>query len=93
MEIIDNLKQDAEAILNYMASNGLVANAKKTIFMILNLTKRECELGITKSMQVGGEIVPRSTNTKLLGLKNCPVTCEPLGYNDHDPSIFTCLLL
>ena len=68
MEIIDNLKQDAEAILNYMASNGLVANAQKTIFMILNLTKRECELGITKSMQVGGEIVPRSTNTKLLGV-------------------------
>ena len=28
-EIIKNLKRDAEAILSYMASNGLVANASK----------------------------------------------------------------
>ena len=27
-----NLKLDAEAILNYMASNGLVANSKKNYF-------------------------------------------------------------
>ena len=47
-EIIANLKADAENILNYMASNGLVANAKKTVFMLLDLSKKECELQIEK---------------------------------------------
>ena len=42
-EIIKNLKQDANAILSYLASNGLVANASKTVFMVLNMTKKECE--------------------------------------------------
>ena len=49
-EIIKNLKHDAESILKYMASNGLVANASKTIFMILNLTKNECEQQLTKEI-------------------------------------------
>ena len=48
-EIIQNLKLDADSILSYMASNGLVANAKKTVFMILNMTKSECELQLTKN--------------------------------------------
>ena len=51
-----------------MASNGLVANAKKTIFMILNLNKKYCESKIAKNIQVGGETVPRSSSTKLLGV-------------------------
>ena len=67
-EIINNLKQDADAILRYMASNGLVANAKKTVFMILNMTKSEFEKELTKEIMVGGEKVQRSTDTKLLGV-------------------------
>ena len=31
-----NLSEDATGILNFMASNGLVANPSKTVFMILN---------------------------------------------------------
>ena len=34
-EIIKNLKADAESILSYMASNGLVANAKKLFIYLL----------------------------------------------------------
>ena len=30
------LKVDANEVLNFMASNGLVANANKTVFMTLN---------------------------------------------------------
>ena len=51
-----------------MASNGLAANAKKTIFMILNQSKKECEDELSKSIQVGGVTVPRSSSTKLLGV-------------------------
>ena len=51
-----------------MASNGLVANAKKTVFMVLNMTKSECESGLAKEIKVGNETVPRSVNTKLLGI-------------------------
>ena len=36
-----HLKEDSDRILLYMASNGLVANAAKTVFMILNRTKAE----------------------------------------------------
>ena len=51
-----------------MASNGLVANATKTIFMILNLTKTECENAITKEIKIDKAMVNRSDSTKLLGL-------------------------
>ena len=67
-EIIKNLKHDADAILSYMASNGLVANASKTVFMILNLTKAEAEAELAKEIEIDGVSVERSTNTKLLGV-------------------------
>ena len=51
-EIIKNLKEDADSILRYMASNGLVDNAKKTVFMILNLTKQECESQLVKEISI-----------------------------------------
>ena len=66
-EIIKNLKHDADAILSYMASNGLVANASKTVFMILNLTKAEAEAELAKEIEIDGVSVERFTNTKLLG--------------------------
>ena len=67
-EIIKNLKADADAILSYMASNGLVANAKKMVFMILNLTKAECKNQLVKEISINNCIVERSVSTKLLGL-------------------------
>ena len=35
-EVIAKLEEDAELVLRFMASNGLVANASKTSLMILN---------------------------------------------------------
>ena len=67
-EIIQNLKHDADAIIRYMASNGLVANAKKTVFMVLNLTKQECESGLANEIIVDNTSVPRSSKSKLLGV-------------------------
>ena len=67
-EIIKNLKHDADAILRYMASNGLVANAKKTVFMVLNMTKAECESDLAKEILVDSVKVQRSSETKLLGV-------------------------
>ena len=65
---MDFYMHDADSILAYMASNGLVANATKTIFMILNLTKMECENQATKEIIIDNATVERSASTKLLGL-------------------------
>ena len=51
-----------------MASNGLVANASKTVFMILNMTKTECESELAKEVLIDGARVERSKATKLLGV-------------------------
>ena len=56
------------AILSYMASNGLVANAKKSVFMILNIAKKDCKNELAKEISIGGTIVERSTATKLHGV-------------------------
>ena len=65
-EVIKNLEEDANNILNYMASNGLVANASKTVFMILGLSKQLKEK--THTIKVGESIIEASDNTKLLGM-------------------------
>ena len=44
-------------------------NEKKTVFMILNLTKSEAELAISKEIEIGGSMVQRSCSTKLLGVE------------------------
>ena len=51
-----------------MASNGLVANAKKTVFMILDMTKSECESKIADNIIIDNVSVERSKSTKLLGV-------------------------
>ena len=48
-----------------MASNGLVANPKKTSFVILNLKGKKNELC---SLRIGNEIVYQEKSAKLLGL-------------------------
>ena len=39
--MIRNLGEDADQVLRYMASNGLVANPKKTAFLVINGKKGE----------------------------------------------------
>ena len=63
------LKEDSERILSYMASNGLVANAAKTVFMILNRTRAELVEEKFKSLIVDGAKIEASSHTKLLGVE------------------------
>ena len=67
-EIIKNLREDAEQILKYMASNGLVANPNKTVFMLLNYTCNEMELELTNEIKIGDSFIKRSEETNLLGV-------------------------
>ena len=64
---ISQMEADAKEVLKFMASNGLVANAKKTSLMILNCKRTDLVDGIN----VGEEWVPRESKAKLLG-----ITCE-----------------
>ena len=59
------LEEDANLVLQYMASNVLVANAKKTAFLLLNGGHVTQEL----SVKTGGVNVPREKSACLLGLK------------------------
>ena len=49
-----------------MASNGLIANPSKTVFMILNNRSSQEEIGL--EIKVGREIIKESDHTKLLGV-------------------------
>ena len=78
-EIMKNLEEDAASILSYMASNGLVANQSKTVFMVLNM-KKQCDKEIAEAgISIGGTIVKPDSHTKLLGM-----TIESnQGWNEH----------
>ena len=49
-----------------MASNGLIANAEKTVFMVLNYKGRPGDP--TLQIPVGNSMVEQSKHTKLLGM-------------------------
>jgi hypothetical protein len=42
--VIKQLEEDAKSILEFIASNGLVANPSKTVFMMLNSKQKENDL-------------------------------------------------
>ena len=65
--IKEKLESDAEKMLCFMASNGLVANPKKTVYMLLGLNKRERET-ITHTIKVGDSLITNSPHSKLLGV-------------------------
>ena len=64
-ESMRNLEEDADLVLRYMASNGLVANPKKTSFLLLNCGQTDPVL----SVKIGSETVQRETTATLLGVK------------------------
>ena len=65
-ETIEKMEEDAQLVLKFMASNGLVANAKKTSFLLLNYYKqKDSDL----SIKIGNDIVPRDSTAKLLGIQ------------------------
>ena len=60
------LEHDALRVLQFMASNGLVANPKKTAFMILN---HKQDLSTTPiSITIGNEKIMAEKSAKLLGV-------------------------
>ena len=76
--VIKWLEADANAILKFMASNGLVANQKKTVFMLLNhkMTNKEAA---PIQIRVGDNLVTQEKSSKLLGM-----TIEDnLGWKEH----------
>jgi hypothetical protein len=59
------MEHDAEAVLRFMVSNGLIANAAKTSVLILNL-KNKTENKIT--IKIGTDTVTQEIPAKLLGM-------------------------
>ena len=76
-EIRTRLEEDALNVLDFMASNGLVANKAKTEFLLLN-ERRTDDLILTE-IKVGNTIIQRTDHTKLLGVQ----IEETQEWNEH----------
>ena len=63
-EIKAKLEEDGNNVLRYMASNGLVANPKKTALVFINLKHQENPITI----KIGGEEITQEKSAKLLGI-------------------------
>ena len=72
------LEEDADAILKFMASNGLVANQNKTVFMLLNLKKKKPDDHLIQ-IRVGENRIEQVSTTKLLGMN----IQENLEWSEH----------
>ncbi len=62
--VMKNLERDATNILQFMASNGLVANTTKTEFMLRNAEREEEE----RTVKVGSSTITQTRSAKLLGV-------------------------
>ena len=63
--VIRKMEEDALQVLKFMASNGLVANAKKTAMLFLNY--KNSTDGETIELNIGNELVKQQRCAKLLG--------------------------
>ena len=63
---MEKLEEDSKNILQFMASNGLVANESKTVFMMIN-SKKSREEQLRKIMICNSEVT-ESSSSKLLGM-------------------------
>ena len=64
-EVILKLEEDAIDVLEFMASNGLVANPNKTVFMMMNSKNIT---GKKRMVNIDGAEVTESDHSKLLGM-------------------------
>ena len=62
--MIENLEEDATNILQFMASNGLVANSSKTEFMLLNNKEKTA----IRKVKVRLSEILETESAKLLGI-------------------------
>ena len=76
-KVLSVLELDARTILSYMASNGLVANPNKTVFMLIN-NKSKPDTEKVK-IQVGENLIEQENSTTLLGMK----IQDNLGWKNH----------
>ncbi len=65
-EVKRRLEIDAVNILKFMASNGLVANPKKTSLMFLGTEKMAANE--SETLKIGKVIVTQESHVKLLGI-------------------------
>ena len=65
---VKKMMQDAENVLRFMASNGLIANPKKTAMLFLNLKKAERGKEDIISIKIGKDQVNEVKSAKLLGI-------------------------
>ena len=77
LDILKRLEEEADVVLDYMASNGLVANKLKTEFMVLN-EKNKNETPLSQ-IRVGDTLVDRTKTAKLLGM----MIEESQDWNEH----------
>ena len=63
-DVINKLQADSKNLLRFMASNALVANPKKTGFMLI----RSGTLSAPRSIMVGRDIIYEETTHKILGM-------------------------
>ena len=64
-DVLKKMEEDADQVLRYMASNGLVANPNKTSFLMLNHKQKIPQL----RLRIGGEEVAREETATLLGVQ------------------------
>ena len=65
-EVKRKMEEDARNVLSYMASNGLIANPKKTAMLFLNNKKSKESSAI--SIMIGKEMLEQEHSAKLLGI-------------------------
>ena len=63
--VINRLEKDAINVLKFMASNGLVANPKKTVFMLLN---HKNQTNTPVEIKIGNVTIQQEHQAKLLGM-------------------------
>ena len=56
------IEEDADAILRYVASNGLVANQSKTVLMIMNRKKDKNNEADLVKIRVGNTMIKLKDN-------------------------------
>ena len=86
-QVLEDLEEDADTITKYMASNGLIANHKKTVFMLINNKEQNSE---KIKIRVGNNQIEQESNTKLLGMN----IQDNLGWKEHftgKNGLFSCL--
>jgi hypothetical protein len=64
--VIKKLQEDAKSILEFMASNGLVVNPSKTVFMMVHNEQKDNNL--PKKIKVGDHEILESKSAELLGV-------------------------